>query len=211
MAEAAASLAPVFLKHGYAFLYPCRRGQGLSADQAPFMKDILQQEEASKGREALQHLTFILLTTDQLDDALAALSFLKSAAGIDPKRIAIAGQSFGGMLTLLSGERDPTVRAEVTFAAAAVAWGPSLELRQRLLKAVGKSSAPIMLIHAVNDYDTTPGSSLASELDRLHKPHLLKLYPPVGQTADAGHNFLYLGIPQWEPDVFKFLDDFVKN
>jgi carboxymethylenebutenolidase len=34
MAEAAANLAPLFLKHGYAFLYLCRRGQGLSADQA---------------------------------------------------------------------------------------------------------------------------------------------------------------------------------
>ena len=34
--EAAEKLAPLFLKHGYAFLYLFRRGQGLSADQAPF-------------------------------------------------------------------------------------------------------------------------------------------------------------------------------
>jgi poly(3-hydroxybutyrate) depolymerase len=33
--EAAEILAPFFVKHGYAFLYPFRRGQGLSADQAP--------------------------------------------------------------------------------------------------------------------------------------------------------------------------------
>jgi len=211
MADAAANLAPVFLKHGYAFLYLCRRGQGLSADQAPFMQDILQHEEAAKGKEARQHLQYILVTTDQLYDALAALSFLKAAPRIDPQRIAIVGHSFGGVLTLLSGERDATIRAEVTFGAAANSWRPSLELRQRLLAAVGNTSAPIMLIHAANDYDTTPGTALAAELERLNKPHILKIYPPVGDSADEGHNFLYPGIPQWEPDVFKFLDEYIKR
>lgn len=210
MAEAAANLAPIFLKHGYAFLYICRRGQGLSADQAPFMQDLLQHEDAAKGKEARQHLQFNLVTTNQLDDALAGLSFLKTAPGIDPKRIAIVGHSFGGVLTLLSGERDGAVRAEVTFGAGANSWQLSPELRQRLLTAVGKTSAPIMLIHAANDYDTTPGTSLAAELERLHKSHLLKIYAPIGQSKDEGHNFLYLGIPQWEPDVFKFLDDYAK-
>ena len=211
MAEAAANLAPVFLKHGYAFLYPCRRGQGLSADQAPFLQDMLQREEAAKGKEARQHLHYIQVTTDQLDDALAALSFLKTAPGIDPKRITIVGHSFGCVLTLLSGERNPAVRAEVTFGAGANSWRLSLELRQRLLTAVSKTSAPIMLIHAANDYDTTPATALAAEMERLHKVHLLKIYPPIGQSMDEGHNFLYLGIPQWEPDVFKFLDDSIKR
>jgi hypothetical protein len=32
---------------------------------------------------------------------------------------------------------------------------------------------------------------------------------PVGQTSDDGHNFLYIGIPQWEHDVFGFLDEHV--
>jgi aminomuconate-semialdehyde/2-hydroxymuconate-6-semialdehyde dehydrogenase len=34
---------------------------------------------------------------------------------------------------------------------------------------------------------------------------------PVGQRSDDGHNFLYLGIPQWERDVFGFLDEHVKH
>ena len=38
---------------------------------------------------------------------------------------------------------------------------------------------------------------------------LLKIYPPVGQTADDGHNLPYLAIPQWEHDVFGFLDEHV--
>ena len=68
-----------------------------------------------------------------------------------------------------------------------------------------------MLIQAANDYSTAPGRQLADELRGLHKSFLLKIYPPVGQTSDDGHNFLYLGIPQWEHDVFEFLDQHVKG
>jgi carboxymethylenebutenolidase len=209
--QAAERLAPLFLKHGYAFLYLFRRGQGLSADQGLFMQGILQREEAAKGKEARQHLQFVLTTKDQLDDVMAALSFLKATPTIDPKRIAIAGHSFGGQLTLLAAERDNTVRAAVTFAAAADSWQRSSELRDRLLAAADKATAPIMLIQAVNDYSTDPSQAVAHQLERLHKPHLLKIYPPVGRTSEDGHNFLYLAIPQWEDDVFGFLDEHVKH
>ena len=210
MAEAAATLAPLFLKHGYAFFYLCRRGQGLSADQAPFMQDLLQREESAKGKDARQHLHYTLVTTDHLDDALSGLRFLEAAPGIDPKRIVIVGHSFGGVITLLSGDRDAAIRAEVTFGAGANSWRASDELRQRVFVAVGKTSAPIMLIHAANDYDTTPGTAIADELERLHKPHVLKIYPALGKSTDDGHNLLYLAISEWEPDVFQFLDANVK-
>jgi carboxymethylenebutenolidase len=209
--EAAEKLAPLFLKHGYAFLYLFRRGQGLSADQGPFIQDILQREEATKGKEARQHLQFVLATTDHLDDVMAALSFLKATAAVDAKRIAIAGHSFGGQLTLLAAGRDNSVRAAVTFAAAADSWGRSPELRERLQAAAEKATAPIMLIQAANDYSTAPSQALTDELRHLHKPCVLKIYPPVGRTADDGHNFLYLAIPQWEHDVFGFLDEQIKR
>jgi dienelactone hydrolase len=211
MTEAAEKLAPLFLKHGYAFLYLFRRGQGLSADQGPFMQDSLRQEEEAKGKEARQHLQFLLAKTDHLDDVLAALLFLKTAPAIDVKPIAIVGHSFGGQVTLLAAERDNTLRAAVTFAAAAASWQSSAELRERLRAAVGKTTAPMMLIQAANDYSTAPGYALADELQLRHKPHLLKIYPPIGKTSDDGHNFLYLGIPQWEHDVFGFLDEHVKR
>jgi dienelactone hydrolase len=209
--EAAEKLAPLFLKHGYAFIYLFRRGQGPSADQVPFMQDILQHEETAKGKEARQHLQFVLATTDHLDDVMAGLSLLEATPVIDPKRIAIAGHSFGGQLTLLAAERDNSLRAAVAFAAAANSWERSSELRERLLAATAKATAPIMLIQAKNDYSTAPGYALAGELERLHKPHLLKIYPPVGRTSEDGHNFLYLATPRWEEDVFKFLDEHVKQ
>jgi dipeptidyl aminopeptidase/acylaminoacyl peptidase len=125
--------------------------------------------------------------------------------------LAIVGHSFGGQLTFLAAERDNTIRAAVTVSAAAGSWERSPELRERLLTAVDKSTAPIMLIQAANDYSTAPSYALSEELERLHKPHLLKIYPPVGQTSEDGHNFLYLVISQWEPDVFGFLDEHVKR
>lgn len=210
MTEAAERLAPVFLRRGYAFLYLCRRGHGLSAAQAPFMQDLLKAEEAAKGKEGRQRLQDTVLIADHLEDVVAALTFLKSAPGIDFHRIVVAGQSFGGQLTLFAAERDPTLRAAVAFAPAAGSWERSPELRRRLLEAVGKAVAPIMLIHAANDYSTAPGRVLAGELERLHKRHLLEIYPPVGQTPDDGHNELYLAVSQWEGDVFQFLEEHVR-
>ena len=144
----------------------------------------------------------------KVQDTVRAVEFM-NGSGREVKLL--VGHSFGGALTLLSGEGNAAIRAEVTFGAGANSWRPSLELRQRLLTAVGKTSAPIMLIHAANDYDTTPGTVLAAKLERLNKPHILKIYPPVGNSADDGHNFLYQDIPQWEPDVINFLDEHVKH
>jgi dienelactone hydrolase len=209
--EAAAILAPFFLKHGYAFLYPFRRGQGLSADQATFMQDILHREEQERGKQSRLHLQFILATSDQLDDVMASLAFLRTVPGVDVHRIAVAGHSLGGQLALLAVERDSSIRAAVSFAGAASSWERSAEVRERLLNAVRKINVPILLTHAENDYSTAPGRSLSEELERLHKPHLLKIYPAVGLTNDDGHGMLYQDIPAWEEDVFSFLDENVKK
>jgi hypothetical protein len=63
-----------------------------------------------------------------------------------------------------------------------------------------------MLTHAENDFGTTAGNGW-----RLHKPYVLKLYPPVGLTPEDGHGMLYEDIPAWESDVFEFLDQYVKK
>jgi hypothetical protein len=82
-------------------------------------------------------------------------------------------------------------------------------LREQLLTGVRQTTAPIMLIQAENDYSTASGRALSEELERLHKPHLLEIYRSVGQTQNDGHNAVYLAIPMWEPDVFKFLDEYI--
>ncbi len=159
-----------------------------------------------KWQEARKSLQFRLFTTDHLDDVIAGLSFLKRLPRVDANRIAIAGHSFGGQLSLLAAECDNSVRAAVTFAAAAASWKDWPELRELLLSAVRKTSAPLMLIHASNDYSTTPGNAMAAERKRISKPEVLKIYSAVGKTSEEGHNFVYSAVDRWETDVFKFLD-----
>jgi hypothetical protein len=66
-------------------------------------------------------------------------------------------------------------------------------------------------IHAANDYSVAPGKALDARLQQLGKPHLLKIYPPIGQTAEDGHAFPFLGVRTWEPYVFAFLDEHMRR
>ena len=199
-------LGPIFAKHGYAFLYLFRRGYGPSAAQGEYMWDILDREEKARGEEARKRLQFTLLTTDHLDDAMAGLAFLKRLPGVDARRIAVAGHSFGGVLALLSVERDKDVRAAVTFGAAAQQWDGSPDLQRRLLAAARNIERPIFMTHAANDYSIVPGQMLSAELTRLKRPHEFKIYPAVGTTPRDGHQAVYTDTTTWAPDVFRFLD-----
>jgi dipeptidyl aminopeptidase/acylaminoacyl peptidase len=182
-----------------------RRGDGPSAEQGPCMGDLLRNEEAARGQEARNRLQLRLLTTDHLADVRAGVSFLRSLARIDPRQIGVVGHSFGGQLTLLAAEQDSTIRAVVTFAAAAASWEGSAELRARLLAAVRATTVPVMLVHAADDSSTAPAYALAGELSRLGKRHVLKI------LLDKGHGAVYTAIPQWEADVFRFLDTYVRR
>ncbi len=201
----------MFAKHGYVFLYLFRRGAGLSATEGEYMGDILDREAKARGEEARKRLQLVLFTTDHLSDVMAGLAFVKRVAGVDAGRVAVAGHSFGGQLTLLAAERDKDVRAAVAFAAAAQAWDGSPELRERMLAAVHNIRAPIFLTHAANDFSIVPGQALAAELARLKRPHELKIYPAVGYTPGAGHGAVYSDILTWETDVFRFLDDHLRR
>ena len=147
-----------------------------------------------------------LLEHEELDEATAGLSFLRALPYVDRTRAAVAGHSFGGSLTLLIAARDTTLRAAVAFAPAAFSWGESPELRARLKAAVDRTAAPVMFIHARNDYSTESGKALAAEMKRLGKRSVLEIYPAVGTTAREGHNLIYRNVSAWERDVFRFLD-----
>ena len=204
--EAAARLAPLFTRRGYAFFYPFRRGQGPSADAAPFLQDRLAAEEQAHGRVGRQELQDTLMETEQLDDVLAALAFLKSVQDIDASRVSVMGHSFGGQLTLMAAARDGTVRAVVTFAAAAGSWSRSEQVRHDLRDAVQRARCPIMLVQWANDYGTEVSTALGAVRERAGPPPVVVLYPAVGSTPEDGHSGLYLAVSQWEPDVFRFLE-----
>jgi len=204
-------LAPVFVRHGYAFLYLYRRGDGLSRNQGTPAGDLMDRELAVSGQEARNKIQLHLMETDELDDVLAGLAFLRTLPTVDRNRIAIVGHSFGGSLTILAAERDKTIKAAVVFSAGGYSWERSPLLRTRLLTAVADMSVPIFLIHAANDYSVIPGETLSAEMDRLKKRQRLRIYPATGQTVDEGHDFIHREVTTWEPDVFQFLDEYVRR
>lgn len=199
-------MAPTFVRHGYVFLFPLRRGVGLSASQGTSSSDRWQRALATSGQEARNRLQLELLQTAELDDALAALRFLRQLPDVDAHRVVVVGHSFGGSITLLMAERDSALRAAVSFAGAAASWPQSPALRARLLAAVSHTVVPIFFVFAANDYSVTPGEVLSAEMARLGKPHRLKIYPAVGRTPREGHSFAHTSVATWERDVFDFLD-----
>ena len=49
-------IGPLFAKHGYVFLYLFRRGDGLSSDQGPSLRDLLNKAAAEGGPQARERL-----------------------------------------------------------------------------------------------------------------------------------------------------------
>jgi carboxymethylenebutenolidase len=202
----AEKLGPIFVRHGYVLLYLFRRGVGPSTDQGPNAVDLMNRESAARGVEARNRLQLQLLEGRELTDTRAALVFLRALPEVDPRRIGLVGHSFGGSLTVLLAEGDADLRAIVLFSAAGYSFDRSQQLRDRLLAALPHIAAPLLSIHAENDYSLSSGKALDQRLKELGKAHALRIYPPTGRSGDDGHDFLHLGTSTWEPDVFAFLD-----
>jgi len=202
----AMTLGPVFARHGYVLLFLFRRGAGLSAGQGTYSGDRMDSAFAAGGQDARNRVQVEMLEADESSDAMAGLAFLRARPEVDPRRVAVAGHSFGGSLTLLVAERDSTLGAAIDFAGAANSWVGSPPLRERLLRAVARTTVPVFFVHAANDYSIAPGTSLAAAMDRAGTPHRIKIYPPVGRTRAEEHSFVYLNVAAWESDVFTFLD-----
>lgn len=200
-------LGPVFARHGYVFLYLFRRGVGLSADAGTSAIELMDREFAAHGQAGRNALQLKLLEDGDLTDAQAGLAFLRKLPEVNPRKIVIIGQSFGGSLSLIQAEREPNLRAVLSFSGSGYSWERSPELRERLYAAVARIKAPVFFIHAENDYSLRPGKEMDARLAELGKPHRLKIYPPIGKTLEDGHGFMYLGVSIWEPDVFAFLDE----
>jgi carboxymethylenebutenolidase len=203
----AEKVGPVFVRHGYVFLYLFRRSVGLSTDQGANAVDLMNSESAAHGQEARNALQLQLPENREMDDALSGLKFLRALPYVDARNVAVIGQSFGGSLTVLLAEREPNLRAVVIFSGAGYSFDRSPELRARLLAAIDHVAAPVFFIHAENDYSLSSGKVLDARREHTGKQHRLKIYPPIGRTVDDGHDFFYLGIHVWEPDVFAFLDE----
>ncbi|HEX8387139.1 MAG TPA: CocE/NonD family hydrolase [Rubricoccaceae bacterium] len=158
------------------------------------------------GARSAEAATVRLLETDHLDDHLAAYAWLARQPFVQPGRIATAGNSFGGIMSVLAAERVPYCAA-VSGAGGAESWSRAPLLRERMVRAVGASRVPLFLFQAANDHDLSPTRVLAAEARRVGRPHEATVYPSWGTSAAEGHRFAWAGAAVWAPDVFRFLDE----
>lgn len=203
--DAFAALGPVFAGHGWVFFGPFRRGQGLSASAGPYIGDQISAAEKAGGISAAAATMIRLLETDHLDDQLAGLAWLRKQSFVQPKRIAVAGTSFGGIETVLGVERGGYC-AGIDSAGGAQSWAQAPALQTLMTRAVRNAKAPIFFFQAANDFDLSPSKTLSTEMDKAGKPYQLKIYPPYGDSPGEGHSFGYFASEVWSADVFQFLN-----
>jgi carboxymethylenebutenolidase len=146
-----------------------------------------------------------LLESGQLSDQLAGLEWLKGQSFVDRDRIAVAGNSFGGVETVLGAERV-SYCAAVDASGGAESWDAAPQLRAVMVRAVRAAKAPIFLFQAENDFDLRPSRILSAEMKTAGKDFELKIYPRFGTSSSDGHSFAWAGSAIWADDVFRFLD-----
>jgi carboxymethylenebutenolidase len=205
------TLGPLFARHGYVFLWLHRQGTGLSIGRGTADGDRMARAFDAEGVPGRNRVQLELLENEDMNEAAAALARLRGRADVDAHRLGVVGHSFGGSLAILMAARHSELRAVVIFGGAANSWNQSAALRERLLAAVAGMSAAALFIHAGNDYSTAPGTALAAEMERRGRPHALRIYPPFGTDARAGHNLIFRSVRTWESDVFAFLDDHLRQ
>src|SRR2546423_5365853 len=163
-------LGKFYTSHFYVFFVPHRHGQGRSPGD--YIQDqVMQAAPERRGRRMVE------LQEEAVEDVVAAVKYLKSQPFVDPQRVAISGCSYGGIQTLLAGERDLGVKALVPFAPGAMSWDKNTAIRDRLRTAVDHAKAPIFLLQAENDYNLAPSHDLAKETEKKHKEFQKKIYP----------------------------------
>jgi carboxymethylenebutenolidase len=198
-------LGPVFASHGWVFFGPYRHGQGLSASAGPYIGDQIAAAEKNGGISAGAETMVRLLETDHLNDQLAALAWLRKQSFVQANRIAVAGNSFGGIEVVLGAERG-TYCAAIDSAGGAQSWAEAPALQSLMTASVRNAHAPIFFFQAENDLDLSPSKVLSAVMKDARKPYELKIYPRYGDSPQDGHTFGYFGSAVWADDVFRFLD-----
>jgi dipeptidyl aminopeptidase/acylaminoacyl peptidase len=198
-------IGPLFVARGWVFFAPYRRGQGLSSDAGPNIQEQIQASQASGG-EALAAATMVrLLSTEQLQDQMAALAWLKQQPFVRPLRIATMGNSFGGIEAVLGAEQGGYCAA-IDASGGAESWDKAPSLQSRMLHAVEDARSPILFFQAENDYNLAPSRTLYAAMRKSHKSAEIRIYPPYGRSPQQGHSFAYRGVRTWFDDALRFLE-----
>lgn len=208
--EAFERLAPLFTTRGWAFFAPYRRGQGLSADAGPYIGTEIAAAGARGGVQAAAATAVRLLSTQQLADQMAALAWLDSQPFVRGEPVAVMGNSFGGVETVL-GADNTRYCAAIDASGGAESWEKAPALRALMKNAAQHAEIPILFIQAKNDYTTAPSHALYDAMRRAGKKASIRIFPAYGDSASDGHSFAWQGGKVWADTVFSFLDKYCRR
>jgi carboxymethylenebutenolidase len=198
------SVASIFVPEGYVVFAPVRCGHGYSKGQ--YIIDVIKQTGATEGLQAAKRMTVQLLETEQLDDQLAGLAYLKQLPFVDRDRIVVAGCSYGGIQTIFGAERNVGYKAAISISPAALSWDGNPFLQKRLVQSVRAINIPVLLLQPARDASLEPTRVLGSEAARLGKSFATKVYPDTGPEDERGHCFGGAkGMHIWADDAKAFL------
>src|SRR5687768_4042467 len=196
--------ASVFARRGYVVVMPLRRGFGATGGEFAEDPGTCANPDYRKGETAAA------------DDVMAAYEFTRGLPYVDAKRMILAGQSAGGIVSMVAaGTRNPEGLVAVLSFAAGRGGNPdfrpgvpcAIEPVAKLLESVGKNvRVPVLLHYAENDlYFNAQTSRLWYERFTASGAKAeYVLQPPFGRD---GHYIFseVLGVRYWLPAVEQFL------
>lgn len=197
------TVASIFVPAGYVVFAPERSGHGESEGDY-----IVAREKFTtrmQGRDAASRLVVLLLETEQLQDQLAALQYVKQPF-VDPARIVVAGCSFGGIETLLGAQSGAGYKAAISISPGALSWNHNVYLKPRLIQGIRRTEIPVLIIQPAKDASLAPSRVLGEEAARARKPVTIKVYPATGSSREQSHCFGGAGgMHIWADDALAFL------
>ena len=199
------AVGPAYAALGFAFFAPSRRGQWLSSATGGYIIDSLDAIEKSGGKAARDSLLVALMQGPQLADVSAALSWIKRQPYVNARRVLVAGNSFGGIVTVLASARIDGLVGAIDFAGAAQTWAGSPSLQTAMTSAATHARVPIFFGQTENDYDLAPSRVLSAAMSTAGRQNVLRIFPAFGTTTAEGHSFGYFGGARWGPDVAGFI------
>jgi dienelactone hydrolase len=196
--------AAVFARRGYVVVLPLRRGFGATGGEFAEDPGTCANPDYRKGEQ------------NAADDVMAAYEYARALPYVDGKRMILAGQSAGGMVSMYTaGTRNPEGLVAVLSFAAGRGGNPdfrpgvpcAVEPVAKLLESVGKSvKVPVLLHYAENDlYFNAQTSRLWYERFSAAGGRAdYVLQPAFGRD---GHYIFseVLGVRYWLPAVEQFL------
>ena len=127
-------------------------------------------------------------------------------ASFAPTRIAVAGNSFGGIETVLGAEREPYCAAvDAAGRRGDLVGGPGATDRNDP-GGTKRARAGLLLSGRERLRPLPHAASLSAAMKDAGKPFEAKIYPPFGRSHSDGHSFAYRGGAIWFDDVFRFVE-----